>query len=187
MIEQYRGDNNTKEVLKNLTSFLENNEMPAVVKVGDGVHVAYGSPSSASPLGYAHVYKREDKYRCSSSNCKVIYGSGKQQKISKLCIHQHVLLCTKNEENSQNKSTTSLQKSVPSVSTHDSVSASSSTNTLSAEHVSSVNLNMARAIPYVIPKEILQRIKEMDAATILGVEKVKLHYSDDPSARHVPM
>jgi hypothetical protein len=195
MIEGYPADSNTKEILHSLLPLLD--EIPAVVQAGNRSFVVYGPPSSTSPLGYVHVHKNEERYRCTSKNCKVISGAGKQQKVSKLCVHQHVLFCTLNLRNLPvNFSSSSVSPQTLTFSTEDTNNlptskAASSTfdctsslsadqvnpSSLSADHpsigrLSTIQANMDRSLPSIIPFEILKVAKQMDAATVLNAKEV---------------
>ena len=109
------------------------------MSVGDGVYAVYGPPSSACPLGYAH--EKKGKYRCSLKSCKIVQGAGKRQKISKLCVHKHALFCALRKEGK--------------IQDTPSFYSSSNSNTSSSQpctgHVSSVDANKTRFIPYEIP------------------------------------
>jgi hypothetical protein len=175
-IEKYSGDCNAKDLLKSLLPFLEGNEMPAVVNISLGVYAVYGPPSSVSPLGYAHLYDQENSYKCSVKNCKVATGSGKQQKISKVCIHQHVVFCVTKKEHI--KSNSILE--ITGVETAKGASATGESSTISKPltscasvgRTSTVDMNMNRVFPYDIPNDILIQARKMDAATILALKEV---------------
>ena len=83
----------TKEALSSILELLEMNHIPEVTKICAGVFAVYGPPNPVSPLGYVHVYFKNGKLNCSLKNCRVTCRSGKQQKMSRVCIHQHMLFC----------------------------------------------------------------------------------------------
>lgn len=172
----YPCDNNTTKMLESMLPTLE--DMPAVIKIDDGTFVVYGMPSSASPLGYTHVYEKEGRYRCSSKNCKTVSGTGRQQKISKLCIHQHVLFCalnlqkpTKKNEDLPHEAASQPSTSVANTSNSTKLSETCEINP-SPGRSSTIRLNMDRYLPSSIPPEIFTTCRAMDAATILNFDKV---------------
>ena len=159
MVSEYPCDDTTR---KKLLSLLPNlNEMPAVVLAGDGCYIVYGPPSSASTMGYTHLFVNSNTYKCTSKNCKVISGAGKQQKISKMCIHQHVLLCSLRLANKVTIPTTSTSVHEPHA-TH-----------TSDGHISTIKANLDKCIPAVISPELLNRTRQTDAATLLNMKEVK--------------
>jgi hypothetical protein len=164
-MSEYPCDDATREKLLSLLPDL--NEMPAVVLAGDGCYIVYGPPSSASPIGYAHLSASSNAYKCGSKNCKVISGAGKQQKISRICIHQHVLLCTLRLTMKAHKGTN------PTASTSvDKPQHATQTSEQSIGHISTIQANLDKCIPAVISPEILKRTRQIDAATLLNTKEV---------------
>ena len=159
LVSEYPCDDATRERLLSLLPDL--NEMPAVVFAGDGCYIVYGPPSSASPMGYTHLSVSSNIYKCASKNCKVISGAGKQQKISRICIHQHVLLCTLRLTN---------KVTIPTIST--SVHKPHHVTQTCDGHISTIKANLDKCIPAVISPEILNKTRQIDAATLLNMKEV---------------
>lgn len=163
-IDQYNGDSDAKDALHNTLKLLETNQIPAVMKVCEGVFAVYGPPSPVSPLGYVHVFFKNDKYNCSLKNCRASCGAGKQQKTSRVCIHQHMLFCLHLVDSP-------VEQCVEESDAND-VNQSETNCSPSAGRKSSVELNMQRSLPYVVPVGILTQARKMDAATTLGLKEV---------------
>jgi hypothetical protein len=91
----------------------------------------------------------------------------KAKKISRICIHQHVLLCTlrltmKAHEGTNPTASTSVDK--PQHATR--------TSEQSIGHISTIKANLDKCIPAVISPEILKRTRQIDAATLLNTKEV---------------
>jgi hypothetical protein len=165
-IDKYNGDMDAKEALSSILELLEMNHILGVTKICEGVFAVYGPPNPVSPLGYVHVYFKNGKLNCSLKNCRVTCRSGKQQKMSRVCIHQLMLFCF-------NLVPSSLEQCVKSADHEaEEVNASILEHNQSVGRKSSVELNMERTLPYIIPTDILTQARKMHAATTLGLKEV---------------
>ena len=90
-----------------------------------------------------------------------ISGAGKQQKISRICIHQHVLLCTLRLTNKVTSPTISTSVHKP----HHVTQACDG-------HISTIKANLDKCIPAVISPDILNKTRQIDAATLLNIKEV---------------
>ena len=164
----YNGDSDAKKALHSVHDLLKMNKIPGVIKLSEEAFAAYGPPTSVAPIGYAHVYLKDGKLKCSLKNCSVLCGTGKQQKMKRVCIHQHMLFCF-------NLVSSSVEQDIQ----HDGQKVNSTqaeNNSESIGRKSSININMERTLPYLIPIDILMKARKMDAATTLGLNEVITNY-----------
>lgn len=164
LINQYPCDTEVKEYLSN-TIMHPLDGTPAVYKVASKVFLAYGEPNTSAPLGFVHLVKDDfNHFKCLSKNCKASNSTtlGKQQTSKKFCEHQHLIMCTLRTELQTADVVNAPQQT-----------AANAASEVSVLHGSTLELNVARSLPYVIPANWLRKAVEMDAASTLSLKEVR--------------
>ena len=110
------------------------------------------------------------KYLCSSKDCKGYSSKTLNEKQRKICLHVHTLLAVigsfPTTEEAQSPEILQSNESVPT--TDHLAQADCDCDPGSLSRTSTIALNMEHKLPYVIPKEILDKIAENDSRRYLS-------------------
>lgn len=161
-VETYVTDDNVKSVI--LETISEHSNLPHVVCISQDSFAVYSIPTASNPIGYVHVKKDGDVYRCSSKDCKSLSSVRMKQVFSRnICVHIHILLCCSqfNQPSKDGQEGGSLTEAEPTNTTeHNSTATTSRTNTLL--------LYKDLQLPYKIPEVALQKCNHLDSLTLLS-------------------
>ena len=143
-IEDYNGDNASKEMLTALLGSL--NSMTVVVKVSDISYAVLGFPSTNNTMGYSHVKILDGVLTCSSkdTDCRSFVAKGRYERAKKFCVHLHAIFCTggycQDQATDQATSTSTSSIAVP-------FPSASSASPLPSQRMKTMELNSSRQFP----------------------------------------